>query len=118
VPKRRLKPLLVLLGGVRASGPAGKWKEEWRACRRFIKNTYKRLEKVCFSTPIGNVTLAEIEHELHEFREELYEFAIVHNRKNPHWRILVELAWTKLDEDAVSTLLAIVEELPEEFWEE
>lgn len=70
-----------------------------------------------FSTPIGNVTLVEIEDQLHEFREELYEFAVLHNKKNSHWQILVELAWTGLDEDAESTLLALVEELPEEFWE-
>lgn len=145
MPIRQLKPLLVILGGIREIGPSERdekhssrrrtrvgmdaavevnvqhrlkirYPEEKKACRRFIKNVYGRLGKVWVSTPLGHITVAEIEEELHEFREELYEYAALHNRKNEHWRILVELAWTRLDEDATSTLLALVEELPEEFW--
>lgn len=146
MPKRELKPLLVILGGIREIGPSErderfssrrktrvsgdlaeevnvqhrvkiKFPEEKKACRRFIKNAYGRLGKVWVNTPIGHVTVMDIEEELHEFREELYEFAALHNRKNRNWQILVELAWTKLDADATSTLLALVEDLPEEFWE-
>jgi len=115
--RRRLKPLLVVLGGVREVGPRGQHGEERKACRRFIKNTYARLNRVWISTPLGHVTVGSLEEDLHEFREELYEQAVVLNRKNKYWQILVELAWTRLDEDAESTLLALVEKMPEEFWE-
>lgn len=90
--------------------------DEKKACRRFIKTAYSRLGRIWVSTPIGHITISDLEEELHEFREELYEYAVIHNRKNQNWQILVELAWTKLDEDATCTLLALVKDLPEEFW--
>lgn len=112
---------MVILGGIREIGPedngSSKYIEEKRACRRFIKKTYMKLGKIWLSTPLGHITVMELEDELHEFREELYEYAVVHNRKNRNWQILIELSWTPLNEESTSTLLALVEDLPKEFWE-
>jgi hypothetical protein len=93
--------------------------DQWRAARRFVKNSNDRLSRYYVKTPIGHVALRSSVPALRKFRERAMAHAIAaHNTVHRDWQVLVELTWTDLGDDARSTLLTLMaEDLPPAFFE-
>lgn len=93
--------------------------EQWRAARRFVKNSNVVLSRYYVRTPFGHVALRSMVPVLHRFRERaMAEAAARHNSVHREWQVLVELTWADLGDDARSELLThMAEDLPESFFE-
>lgn len=138
---RQLKPLIVILGGVRAVGkpkvrrhnPRRRSRkalefhtheklvihnpDQWRAAKRFVKNANTSLSPYTHNTPFGRVALAVHTSALQEFREAALLEAANHNRSYREWQVVVELTWSPLSDDAKCQLLTLCsDELPEAFF--
>jgi hypothetical protein len=92
---------------------------QWRAARRFIKNSNIVLSRYYVKTPLGHIALRSSVPALRKFRERAMTYAISqHNAIHRDWQVLVELTWSDLGDDARSTLLTLMaEDLPPSFFE-
>lgn len=132
-----LKPLLVILGGVREIGATEYSKRHgskqikshgnkiivdmhvrqqkkikdmytWRATRRFIVNSQNALKSVAYKTPIGLICLKSEKPSLHALREQMLLEVVELNKENRNIQVIVELTWTDLTDDAISMLQTTV----------
>lgn len=137
VPARRLRPLILVLGGIRHAGevrvdyrqePKKRRSrtgdelqidkrersvivrpEEYRWARRFVRNASAWLANFYVRTPIGNFALKSQEHVMLMFRERASHEAALLNPEHEKWQVLVELACEDVTRsgDAESQLLTM-----------
>lgn len=93
--------------------------DQWRAARRFVKNSNTVLSQYYVRTAIGHVALKSTVPALRKFRERAMAEAVAkHNSLHRDWQVLVELTWADLGDDARATLLTLAaEDLPPSFFE-
>lgn len=148
-----LKPVIFVMGGVRAEGErkrSGRHTTrrrsrlgknvalefnviektvvaepaQWRAARRFVKNSNQRLKNYYVATKLGHVALKSMIPALRNFREKAMHEAAYGapgrpggNATHKEWQVLVELTWADLGDDARSMLLSLyAEDLPPSFF--
>lgn len=139
-PPAILKPLIVVLGGVRMrptdSGVCSRqtakrrsWPgkveameinrhekqvisrpAQWRRANRFVKNFNRELSKLTVATPLGRVALGSLKPRLARMREKAMMDAAEHNPHYHEWQVRVEVSWSDLGPDAVNQLLTLMAE--------